>query len=145
MTGGLGRSETSPTPNSRNGWRDYSRHDRVASLTLGGLKVGALEPHDVPPCSRLFLPARITRKSLLCAYRTARRSRSSRRRLGFPPLASPGVSREELGARQRVVSARACTWALSAFGVTAISSPRSSSAAELPSRRGAAPSPHRCR
>jgi hypothetical protein len=67
MTGGPGRSETSPTPNSRNGWRDYRRRDRVASLTLGGLKAGALEPHDVPPCSRLFLPARVTQTPWLCA------------------------------------------------------------------------------
>jgi hypothetical protein len=132
LTGRPGRSEASPTPNSRNGWRDYSRHDRVASFTLGGLNAGALKPHGIPPCSRLFLPSRITRKSLLCAYRPTRRSRSSCRRLGFPSSAPSGARREESEVRQR-----AGGYARSYFGTRSHrcdgnSSPRPSSAAELP-------------
>jgi hypothetical protein len=97
----------------------------------GGLKAGALEPHDIPPCSRLFLPARITRKPSLCAYRTARRCGSSRRRQGFPPSAPSEAHREEIEVRQRAGGCARSYFGTRSHQCDGNSSPHPSSAADF--------------
>ena len=63
----------------------------------------------------LNLPIRITGATFFSALTSfSHRELSERRRASFLPLAPSGVGREELGARQRVVSVRASTWALGA-------------------------------
>jgi hypothetical protein len=96
-------------------WKLNEPSDSLASAEL---------PLQRPPRTRrtnlrtqllLNLPIRITGTTFFSALTSfSHRELSERRRASFPPLAPSGVGREELGARQRVVSAHACTWALGA-------------------------------